>query len=386
MNAGDAIALLNTANLSAALQQAQASYDSAVASRSSTSLPAAQTQAINSYLAGYTTLQSLLSNDVDQLFGQPTAYGPDLLINAPTYPTGSLSTERALITQKMQTYQATLATASSSSPDTLLSNASAVAQEISDFINKLSSAANMNNSAATVTQKTALSTASNGVSSLLATLSTARSTYLTQSVGATSLADASVEQAAAGVAAAKANLQGTEIVAPISGTITQQDAKIGQLASPGTPLVSIISNNGFEVDAGVSETDVGKLAVGNKVTMTLDAFPGETFAGSVFYIAPAQTNTNGVITYLIKISFDKADPRLKSGLTANVDVETKEDDNALILPQYAILQNDSGTFVETLIGENGVYQPSHARHPGPERQRRDPLGCHARRGGHQHRA
>jgi HlyD family secretion protein len=215
----------------------------------------------------------------------------------------------------------------------------------------------MNNSAATVAQKTALSTASNGVSTLLTTLSTAQSTYLTQSVGATSLANASVEQAAAGVAVAKANLQGTEIAAPISGTLTQQDAKIGQLASPGTPLVSIISNNGFEVDAGVSETDVGKLAVGDKVSMTLDAFPNETFTGGAFYIAPAQTDTNGVITYLTKISFDKADPRLKSGLTANVDIETKQDDNALVLPQYAILQTDSGTFVETLIGKTASTTP-----------------------------
>jgi HlyD family secretion protein len=354
---GDVIAELNTANLSAALQQAQAAYDSAVASRSSTSLPAAQTQAINSYLAAYTTLQSLLSNDVDQLFGAPTAYGPELLINAPTYPTGSLSTERATITQEMQAYQATLATASSSDPNTLLTNASSLTQEVSNFLNELSTAANMNNSAATAAQKTALSTASNGVSSLLTTLSTAQSTYLTQSVGATSLANASVEQAAAGVAVAKANLQGTEIVAPISGTLTQQDAKIGQLASPGTPLVSIISNNGFEVDAGVSETDVGKLAVGNKVTMTLDAFPGETFTGEVFYIAPAETDTNGVITYLVKISFDKADSRLKSGLTANVDIQTKEDDNALILPQYAILQNDNGTFVETLQGKTASTSP-----------------------------
>ena len=355
--AGAVIAQLNTANLTAALQEAEASYDSAVASRSSTSLPQAQIQAQNAYASAYTTLQSLLSNDVDQLFGQPTAYGPQLLINAPTYPTGALSSERATITQKMQAYQATLATASSSDPETLLTNASAVAQEISNFLNELSTAANMNNSAASVAQKTALATASNGVSSLLSTLSTASSAYLTQSVGATSLANASVEQAAAAVAVAKANLQGTQIVAPISGTLTQQDAKVGQLASPGAPLVSIISNNGFEVDAGVSETDVGKLAVGNKVTMTLDAFLGETFTGEVFYIAPAETNTNGVITYLIKISFDKADSRLKSGLTANVDIQTKQDANALILPQYAILQNDNGTFVETLLGKTTTTTP-----------------------------
>jgi HlyD family secretion protein len=139
--------------------------------------------------------------------------------------------------------------------------------------------------------------------------------------------------------------------------VTQQDAKVGQLASPGTPLVSVIGSSGFEIDAGVSETDVGKLAVGNPVTMSLDAFPNETFMGTVFYIAPAQKNTQGVISYQIKISFSKADPRLKSGLTANVDIQTKKKENVLILPQYAILQNDSGTFVETLAGRVSTTSP-----------------------------
>ena len=162
---------------------------------------------------------------------------------------------------------------------------------------------------------------------------------------------AQVEQAQASVASASAKLQNAQILAPISGTVTQFDAKIGQLASPTTPLVSIMSSDGYEVDAGVSETDIGKVSLGDTVSMTLDAFSNETFTGSVFYIAPSETNTQGVISYLIKISFDKADPRLKSGLTANIDIETKHKDAVLILPQYAILQNDSGAFVETL--ENG---------------------------------
>ena len=161
--------------------------------------------------------------------------------------------------------------------------------------------------------------------------------------------EAQIEQAQAGVASAEANLRNAEIVTPISGVLTQLDAKVGQLATPGTPLVSIISASGFEVDAGVSETDIGKLSVGDKASMTLDAFSGETFSGTVFYIAPAETNDKGVISYLVKISFDKPDARLKSGLTANIDIQAKKNDNVLILPQYAILQNDNGTFVQTLV-------------------------------------
>jgi HlyD family secretion protein len=160
--------------------------------------------------------------------------------------------------------------------------------------------------------------------------------------------EAQVENARASVESALARLQNMRIVAPISGTVTQFDAKVGQLGSSGAPLVSIMSDTGYEVEAGVSETDLGKVSVGDAVTMTLDAFPGETFAGSVFYIAPAQTETQGVISYDIKVSFDKSDPRLKSGLTANVEIQTNKKEGVLILPQYAILQNDDGTFVEIL--------------------------------------
>lgn len=356
VGAGDIIAELNTAALSAALQQARAAYNSAVASRSSTSLPEAETQARNAYLSAYTTLDIFLRNDIDTFFGEPTVYGPQLLISAPN-DYGELSKERTALTYEMQTYQSTLSNANSTDPTALLASATTVAGDISNFLDNLAVATNDYGSNATAAQLAALATARTGVTTLLATLSSARNTYRTQSVGATSLTDASVEQVAAGVAVAEANLQGTRIVAPISGTVTEQGAKVGQQASPGTPLVSLIGDSGFEVDAGVSETDVGKLVVGDTVMMTLDAFPNETFAGSVFYIAPAQTNTQGVISYQIKISFNKADSRLKSGLTANIDIQTKHKDNVLILPQYAILQNDNGTFIETLSGKTVTTSP-----------------------------
>ncbi len=204
------------------------------------------------------------------------------------------------------------------------------------------------------TQSQALATAQGMVDAAQAALDQkvagARSEDLT-------IAKAQVAEAEANVESATAKLRNAQIIAPISGVITQFDAKIGQLASPSLPLVSIMSSGGYEVDSGVSETDVGKILVGDKVTMTLDAFPGEIFGGSVFYIAPAETNVGGVINYQIKIAFDKIDSRLKSGLTANIDIQTKHKDNVLILPQYAILQNDQGTFVETLINNKIKQNP-----------------------------
>ena len=206
-----------------------------------------------------------------------------------------------------------------------------------------------------------LNTMSQNISSQNLTVAELQAELALKQAGSTpsdiSAQEAQVGEAQASVASAQAKLQNAEIIAPISGVVTQFDAKVGELASPSTPLVSIMSSGGYEVDAGVSEIDIGKVSIGDKVSMTLDAFPNETFTGSVFYIAPAETNTGGVISYQIKISFDKADPRLKSGLTANISIQTKEDDNVLTLPEYAILQNDQGTFVETLVNKKIVQNP-----------------------------
>ena len=159
------------------------------------------------------------------------------------------------------------------------------------------------------------------------------------------------------LASAEAKRRNSYILAPIDGVGTVFDAKVGQFASSGTVLVSIISKDDFEVDAQVSETDVGKIAIGNKVEMTLDALQGETFQGEVFYIDPAQTNTEGVVGYKIKISFEKPDARMKSGLTANIDIKTRSKENVLYLPQYAIVLSDEGTFVETLESGKTVRHP-----------------------------
>ena len=206
-----------------------------------------------------------------------------------------------------------------------------------------------------------LNTASQAIASQKLTVQQLEAQLALKKAGATpediAAQAAQVEEVQATVASIQAKLQNSEIVAPQSGTVTQFDAKVGQTASPNTPLISIISGSKFEVDAEVPETDIGKVAMGDAVSMTLDAFSGETFTGTVFYIDPAETILQGVVDYKVKVSFDKPDARLKSGLTANLDIQTKHKDSVLILPQYAILQNDSGTFVETLVKGKVVDNP-----------------------------
>jgi multidrug efflux pump subunit AcrA (membrane-fusion protein) len=97
--------------------------------------------------------------------------------------------------------------------------------------------------------------------------------------------------------------------------------------------------------------------VNDPVNMTFDAFPGETFTGKVFFIDPAETIVSGVVDYKIKVSFDKIDPRIKSGLTANLEINTQKKDGVLVLPQFAILQTDTGSFVKEVKNGAVVQMP-----------------------------
>ena len=163
-----------------------------------------------------------------------------------------------------------------------------------------------------------------------------------------------VESAEAQVVVIQAQLTNNIIYSPIDGIITKQDAKVGEIVSSNTTVVSVISLSNFEVEAYVPEINIGKVAVGNSVTMTMDAFSGETFSGKLIYIEPAETLIDNVPNFKLKIVFDKDDSRLKSGLTVDADIDVNKKENVLSLPRYAILGNSGKYYVQKMNGSNTV--------------------------------
>ncbi len=160
-----------------------------------------------------------------------------------------------------------------------------------------------------------------------------------------------VTQAQGNVDSVRAQIGKTIIRSPIAGVVTTQDAKLGEIATTGSPLISVITASNLQIESNVPEVDIGKITVGNPVDITLDAFSGEHFSGHVVAVDPAETIVDGVVNYKITVSFDQKQEKIKSGLTANLRIETLRKEGALTLPQYAILENDNGSFVR--ITENG---------------------------------
>ncbi len=134
-------------------------------------------------------------------------------------------------------------------------------------------------------------------------------------------AKASVAQAQAVVEAAQAALDETVLKAPFDGTIAQIAVDAGQVIGPGIVVASIADMKAWEVDTDdLSEVDVVNVQPGQLATMTLDALPGVTLKGTVVAITPKSETKRGDVTYTVKIAIENLDPRLKWGMTAQVDI------------------------------------------------------------------
>lgn len=165
--------------------------------------------------------------------------------------------------------------------------------------------------------------------------------------------EAQVKTAKANVDYYRAQLAKTVLRAPISGVVTKQDAKIGEIVSANTTIVSLISASQFEIEANVPEADIAKVKVGNDAKVTLDAYGRDVvFEATVTAIDPAETVIDGVATYKTTLQFLNDDERIKSGMTANIDILGDKRENVLAVPQRAIIRKNGDSFVRIVDGES----------------------------------
>jgi RND family efflux transporter MFP subunit len=403
VSAGQTLATLNAADLRAQVEQAQASVSAEQAQLdtllagprdqnvavSETALRAAQQSLTNAYASvpntftdSYAKANDATRNQLASFFTNAESNNPKLTISVTdSQIENNAETERLQATALLNAWQLELPNiTAASSPATLeqaLANAGTrlvslkqLFGTITDALTKLSSQSNATTVAFQTTATTGLNeinTAATNVSTLLQNIAAQKAsiaqaeaqlnlTLATSTSEDIEVQQAKVAQAQANVASVQAKLQKSSLVAPIEGIVTMQSAKPGEIASPGETMVTILAANGLEVDAYIPEIDIGKVNATDPVSMTFDAFPGETFTGSIFYVNPSETLLQGVVDYLVKISFVKPDSRMKGGLTANATITTRTKENALILPQYAVIQNDQGAFVKTVDDKDNTNQ------------------------------
>jgi HlyD family secretion protein len=158
---------------------------------------------------------------------------------------------------------------------------------------------------------------------------------------------------------AKINLGYTKIYSPVDGVVISRAVDVGQTvaASFNTPTLFLIANDltKMQIDAAVSEADVGGVVEGQSVEFSVDAYPTRTFHGEVTQVRNSPTTVNNVVTYDAVIGVTNADYKLKPGMTANVSIIVAQREKALQLPNAALRFRPPDTAV---VLTNAVAEPT----------------------------
>ena len=157
---------------------------------------------------------------------------------------------------------------------------------------------------------------------------------------ALSSAKAVVGQAQANVNQSQVNLDHTIITAPVDGIVTQRNVDVGQTVASSlqAPTLFVIAADltKMQVSANIDEADIGRIRPGQRATFRVDAYPTDTFEGTVSQIRLQPIVVQNVTTYATIIDVANNDLRLKPGMTANLRIEVSRKTNALRIPNAAV--------------------------------------------------
>lgn len=158
--------------------------------------------------------------------------------------------------------------------------------------------------------------------------------------------EAVIAQRTAQLATAQVNLDYTNIVSPVDGTVVSRNVTMGQTvaASFQTPTLFLIATDltKMQVDTNVSESDIGEIKEGNKALFTVDAYPKRTFEGVVTQVRQSPQTVQNVVTYDVVVSVDNLDLTLKPGMTAANRVVTAQRTDVLRVPSQALRYTPNG--------------------------------------------
>ena len=127
------------------------------------------------------------------------------------------------------------------------------------------------------------------------------------------------------------------ITAPISGTIIEKDAKVGDAVKAGDTLCIVYDLSYLEMSINVDELQISSISVGQKVQITADAVPDKTYVGTVTRVSMKGTSNGGTTTYPVTIRIDDTDG-LRPGMNANAEIVVAEANNALVVPNAAVVR------------------------------------------------
>jgi|APGre2960657423_1045063.scaffolds.fasta_scaffold01432_3 multidrug efflux pump subunit AcrA (membrane-fusion protein) len=366
---GKILANVNSGDLYASLLDKQARLDSARAqlievsrgTRPTTLLnqkkavDQARDDLVTSIQSAYVTSDDVLRTNIDILFTDPTNAYPNMISFNDGNLQSDLEDERVEIGRMMNMWKKLVDLLEMNEyEESFLLETNKNLRAMRDFLSNLAVASSQfedSSSITTTEEQTYTSAISAGrtlINAEISSISSASQTFINTNdalilseEGATPeellQAQASVKSAEANVLQAQSSLARTSIGAPFDGIVTKVNLRVGEQVSSGAPVVSMISNENFEVESFIPEADIAQIQIGDTGTTTLDAYGDFVpFVVVVTAIDLSETEVEGVSTYKTTLQFTETDSRILSGMTANIDLVSETRLGVLSIPQSAV--------------------------------------------------
>jgi RND family efflux transporter MFP subunit len=178
------------------------------------------------------------------------------------------------------------------------------------------------------------------------------------------LAEAQVETDEINLSLAEQRLKDTKVFSPINGVVSERNVQTGQIISSGISnvgggtVVMVLSDLSRRfILASVDESDIGKVALGQNVIITADAFPKKRFSGKIERIGTKGVNVSNVVTFEVKIELLGANKSLlKPEMTTNIAIIVAEKEDALRVPSAAVLSKDDQHFVRVMMDDGSMKE------------------------------
>lgn len=404
--AGQLLAALENSELRADLAQAQAALenqraklDALLAGSTEEEVRLAETKVTNAeqtlrdtrealestLKSAYTKADNAIRNHADQFFTNPRTTTPSFDYNiANSRLTTELEATRPTIEEDLIVWDQKLRSLTTLSRDELTAHADAIREDLehmADFLRDLALAINKLSPSGSLTEadiegyqadvssaRTDINTAISNLLSDKKAFASARSALAvaererdvtTAHATPEEIAQqkAAIKEAEANVTRIKAQIANTTIRAPFSGTITAREFDPGEIVSSQSPILSLISDAQFRIEANIPEVDIAKVEIGDTADVTLDTYGDEiVFEARVTKIDPAATEIEGVPTYKTTLVFTERDERIRAGMTANVDILTAQRKDVVAISGRAIQREGGRTFVRVMRADGTVEE------------------------------
>ncbi len=380
---GKVIASLENAGEVASLASAQAKLDDLVrglrpeelgvekskVDSASIALENAKQDALNAVRSGYVQVQGAVNNYLDVFFDNPQSVNPTINISTQSQALQySINNKRLVVSDTLKVWKDLVDSANSTNNiAVLISRAGDYLSIIKSFTGDLSTIVNnlspvssgmsqtaidalvssMNSGLSAENQAiTSVTGAKTNLENAIASYEQANNNFILKNAGSS---QQSINAQSATVASYKAELEKSRIVAPVDGLITKVEPSVGEFVSPGNVVFSIQSDGIYKIEAFVAESDIARIVIGNQASTTLDAYGQYVdFPAVVTSIDPAETVLEGVPTYKVVLYFNNKDSRIRSGMTANLEILTKQRSGVLVVPSRAIIDSQGSKTIRVL--------------------------------------